>query len=258
MGSLVFMVGSPAVEKYRYATTDKPLVSSVGLVGNNGTVVSTSVVSGDIETDVPVQLVEKALKDKSGKSQYLIAQIYKDGTRSIKPDADKADDWFAQSEELGFDLALYDRAMLLKQSYSFAVREEAISLFAQAAKNGHPESQYELANAYYDGIVLEQDFKAAHYWYSKASEKGIKEATYALGIMHQLGKGVPAEPSEAMEYFKIASSQEHAMSQYILGMGYYSGVGVEQDFEVARDLFRRSMVGGNIDAWKALRSMSVT
>lgn len=213
---------------------------------------------GDIEIKVPDKLIQAAQDDLTGHKQYFLSQVYKNGTDVIAKDMVLYDDWLALAVEKNHVPALHERAQVLRDTFDYSMQEEALSLFARAAKKGHGASQYELALAYYDGDVLDQDYQAAYYWYSKASEKGMPEAAYAMGLMHQLGKGVPVNQVKAMSLFAKASEQDHSEAQYLLALGYMSGVGVERDYEAARMLFRKSMHGGNVDAWKALRNINVT
>lgn len=212
----------------------------------------------DFPMELPAQLVAAAHNDATGEKQYHLAQLYRGGTSLIQFDPLKSDAWLSEAEEKGYGEALFERGMQLKDHYDFLSQEEAVSLFARAAKQGHANAQYELASAYFNGVVLDQDFDAAHYWFAKASEKGVTEATFALGVMHQLGKGVPMSADVAMNYFKAASEDNHAMSQYLLGMGYYTGVGVDRNFSAAKSLFHRSMMGGNPEAAKVLQSIGIT
>lgn len=215
-------------------------------------------VYGDIDVEVPEKILEAARQDKTGVLQYNLAQIYKDGTRTIRRDPAKYSEWLSASEAKDYELALYDRGMELRNSLDYGSQEEAIPLFARAAKKGHGNSQFELAKAYYEGDVLNQDLRSARFWYSQASDKGVVEASYSLGVMYQSGDGVPVDPSSAMKYFKRASDSNHTLAQYKLGIGYYTGVGIERDLNAAHAVLQKSMMSGNINAWRALRKFGIT
>lgn len=214
-------------------------------------------VSGDILVEVPDELIQSALADDTGYKQYFLSQVYKEGTHIVPRDLVQYDEWLSLAADKGYEPALYELGLQSKEAFSYPEREQSLSYFARAAKKGHAESQYELALAYYDGDVVDQDYQAAYYWFSKASDKGFADASYAMGLMHNLGKGMPVNPGKAMTLFAKASELDHAEAQYVLGIGYFTGVGVERDYEVARSWLKKSMQGGNVEAWKALRNINV-
>ncbi len=91
------------------------------------------------------------------------------------------------------------------------------------------------------------------------AEQGHPKAQYNLGVMYQLGLGVPQDDQEAAQWCRLAAEQGHAGAQVVLGAMYHLGQGVPRDdalahkwvtlaaahgIEVAvkwRDLFEKSM-----------------
>ena len=63
--------------------------------------------------------------------------------------------------------------------------EKAVELFTKAAQQNFPEAQYNLAYMY-ENIFL--DLEKAMYWYKKASENKISEASKALERLTSLSK----------------------------------------------------------------------
>ena len=83
--------------------------------------------------------------------------------------------------------------------------------------------------AYYKGVGVTKDFKAAKKLFEEAAEKGHADAQYNLGIMSYLGQGTELDYSRAADWFRMAAEQDHALAQYNLGFLYYGGKGVAKD-----------------------------
>ena len=61
------------------------------------------------------------------------------------------------------------------------------------------------------------------------AEQGNADAQYNLGLIYDLGNGVPENDAEAVRWYRLAAEQGHAIAQYRLGGMYYSGTGVPQN-----------------------------
>lgn len=213
---------------------------------------------GDFVPTVPMELIKAAEADKTGNLPYQLAYVYRDGYKGVQINPVLAAKWLDLAIEREHPAAMYDRAMELKDTFNFVEREDALSLMARAAKKDFARAQLELGNAYYEGVLLDQDFGAAVYWYQKAAAKNSSDANYALGVMYYAGSGVELSAEKAMHYFKLAADDGHAIAQFYLAMGYYSGMGVKQDYMIAHDLLNKAVVGGNLDALYALKRMGIT
>lgn len=83
----------------------------------------------------------------------------------------------------------------------------------KGAESNVREDQYKLANCYYNGVGVEQDYRAAVKWYIKAAQskfiyyKGetcdmsVREAWYQLGLCYENGTGVPQDDFIALRMF---------------------------------------------------------
>ena len=77
----------------------------------------------------------------------------------------------------------------------------------------------------------EDDFKEA----KKGAESGDADAQLTLGIMYDLGQGVPQNFTEALKWYQRSASQGNAAAQNNLGIMYLNGSGTSQDnFEGAK------------------------
>jgi uncharacterized protein len=84
-----------------------------------------------------------------------------------------------------------------------------------------------LVGVIYDlGQGVPQDYKTAVKWYTLAAEQGDALAQYYLGMMHNLGRGVPQDYKTAVKWFTLAAEQGDAEVQTNLGVLYGQGQGV--------------------------------
>ena len=71
--------------------------------------------------------------------------------------------------------------------------EKAVEWFTKASEQGHVLSQMKLAEAFYYGQSVPEDYEQAFEWMMKAAEQGNPDAQYNLGMMYNYGKGVPQD-----------------------------------------------------------------
>ena len=67
------------------------------------------------------------------------------------------------------------------------------------------------------------------------AEQGDADAQALLGVVYYNGRGVEQDYEEAVRWARLAAEQGNARGQSLLGAAYYSGNGVERDYaEAAR------------------------
>ncbi|KAG0195165.1 hypothetical protein BGX33_004106, partial [Mortierella sp. NVP41] len=49
-------------------------------------------------------------------------------------------------------------------------------------------------------------------WYTKAAEQGGTYAQTNIGVMHEMGRGVPKDKAKAMEYYRNAADQGNQLA----------------------------------------------
>ncbi len=89
-------------------------------------------------------------------------------------------------------------------------KKEAQAWLERAAQHGNAEAQYELGNAFREGMGVVQDYEHAMKWLQLAAASGNGDAQYALGQMHRAGMGVPADNVKAYMWFNLATAQDVA------------------------------------------------
>lgn len=130
--------------------------------------------------------------------------------------------------------------------------------FLRSAEQGFFIAYYNLGQLYFDN----KEYVNAIKWFTKISNKkgqvksqsalqGQIQSNYMLGIIYYYGKGVDFNREKAFEFFTLASDNGHAHAQYYLGLLYYSGKGgkgMEVNIEKAVELFTLSATQSNAAA----------
>lgn len=68
---------------------------------------------------------------------------------------------------------------------------------------------------------------------SDSAEQGNAIAQYSLGVLYDIGNGVPQDYTEAAKWYRLAADQGNAFAQNNLGAAYNVGNGVPQDYILA-------------------------
>lgn len=77
------------------------------------------------------------------------------------------------------------------------------------AEKGKAKAQFLLADMYYSGEGISQDFTKAFKWYRKAAEQGNAKAQYNLGLMYSKGEATPVNYTFAYAWSSLAATQGH-------------------------------------------------
>jgi TPR repeat protein len=179
--------------------------------------------------------------------------------------------------------ALYLRGLpgLLKQN-----PEKGIELLSAAVKAKSLTARFNLGMAYYNGDGVEKNIYKASQWLQLAVKQNFSEAQCQLGLLFlEGGDGVPKNTSEGIRLLRTAAAQNHQWASDFLkkrGNGeidnfskipkntvreiksdnfktndrdiinkarkLYTGVGVEQNYAKAFELFYPLAQGGNPEA----------
>ena len=99
----------------------------------------------------------------------------------------------------------------------------------QRAEQGDGIAQSDLGLLYDIGQGVPQDDVQAVAWYRKAAEQGQWQAQSNLGEMYENGRGVPQDDVQAVAWYRKAAEQGHVRPQHSLASMYANGEGVPQD-----------------------------
>ena len=78
-----------------------------------------------------------------------------------------------------------------------------------------------------------------------AADQGDSGAQYNLGVIYYHGQGVRQDYDEAVKWFRKAADQGHASAQFNLGVMYEKGQGIPQDHGEAAKWFRKAADQGD-------------
>ena len=130
----------------------------------------------------------------------------------------------------------------------------------QAARDGDADAAYRLAHALAQGVGVNQDFPAAHYWFSVAATKDHAGALNALGQLYAEGLGVEASIQTAIDYLtRAAGLAENAEFHFDLANAYeVANPFVEDAGNLAVEHYTRAIEGGHIGAAANLGNIYLT
>ncbi|MCH8196993.1 MAG: sel1 repeat family protein [Proteobacteria bacterium] len=109
----------------------------------------------------------------------------------------------------------------------------ALKEWRPLAEQGHALAQYNVAQMYFHGNGVPQDYAEAEKWFRKAARQGLAQAQNYLGNMHERGRGVPQDYAEALKWYRKAAEQGDGLAQTYLGNIYVNGFGVARDLVLA-------------------------
>src|SRR5262245_16483674 len=92
------------------------------------------------------------------------------------------------------------------------------------------------------------DYATAIRIWRPLADQGNATAQTFLGLVYYDGRGVPQNYTEAAQWYRRASDQGHPMAQYNLGYMYAYGQGVPQDYVTAHVLFNLASAKGEKNA----------
>jgi TPR repeat protein len=146
----------------------------------------------------------------------------------------------------------FQKGLTAAQSGDFAT---ALREWKPLAKQGNASAQFNLGIMYDIGRGVPQDDKTAVKWYKLSAKQGFFPAQTSLGVMYSNGRGVPKDYKTALNWYRLAAKQGYAGAQYYLGVMYANGQGVPQDYPAAVKWWTLSAKKGNGGAQKKLGDM---
>jgi len=110
---------------------------------------------------------------------------------------------------------------------------------------------------YEDGVNAAQagDYAIALAEFETAAEAGLDLAQYNLAILYYTGRGVEQNFEQALRWTLAAAEQGHLNAQNNLGALYYTGTGTEVNFEEALRWYEAAAQGQQAEAQYNLSTM---
>ncbi|CAK0767743.1 Sel1 repeat family protein [Gammaproteobacteria bacterium] len=108
-------------------------------------------------------------------------------------------------------------------------------------------SRLGIAGPFEQGVVAFQqgNYMTAFRFWNHLAKQGDALSQYNLGVMFYEGYGVPQDYADAAKWFRKAAAQGNSDAQRNLGVMYYEGNGVPKDNVRAHMWFNLSAINGN-------------
>jgi TPR repeat protein len=94
----------------------------------------------------------------------------------------------------------------------------------------------------------ERNYPKAALHYQQLADQGHKVAQYMLGVMYRHGRGVDQDDARAVHWYRKAAKQGVASAHYNLGYMYMHGMGVDQDMQQAAYHYKQAADQGDAGA----------
>ncbi len=122
---------------------------------------------------------------------------------------------------------------------------EALAEWERAVEENQDRgAAFQLAEAYFDAVVVERDIEKAVKYYTMGAEWGDARAQEDLGTLFDKGWGVEKDLSKAAKWYEAAAKQGRPSAQYNIATMYEDGVGVQADKVKAYMYYQLSIEGG--------------
>ena len=122
----------------------------------------------------------------------------------------------------------------------------AVKEITPLAKAGNADAEHLMGLMYYMGRGVPQDYKQALQWHRKAAMQGKADAQYVVGAMYYTGNAVIQDHKQAVIWFRKAAEQGHADALQVMGLMYrYHMAGLPQDTVLAYMLWNLAAAKGS-------------
>ncbi|MGJ8656824.1 MAG: protein kinase domain-containing protein [Akkermansiaceae bacterium] len=122
-----------------------------------------------------------------------------------------------------------------------------LDLLEDGARGGDVAAQFLLGKMYQQGIGVSQNEEIADGWYKMASAQGhegakllYREKFFELGLKYYHGDGVTQDYGKALENFQKAAERDNVIAMNLLGWMYDAGEGVEKNLMQSTSWYRKS------------------
>ncbi|ORX86515.1 HCP-like protein [Anaeromyces robustus] len=105
------------------------------------------------------------------------------------------------------------------------------------------------------GIGTEKSYTEAFKYYTKATELGIPEAMYMLGLMYEKGYGISNDICMAIYWYNEAAKYHYGKAFKALGNIYENGIGVIKNDKKAYEFYKNGSDIGEVSCFTCLGRM---
>jgi hypothetical protein len=180
---------------------------ALGILYETGQLHTTNPDSSDIDLSTAAVYYRQAAENGISGAQNDLGRLYGRG-RGVKQNDVQAVIWIRKAAEQGDVVAQLNLGTLLlegkgtKQSDAEAEVCFRKAELSSAGCAGWPGTCYQIGLAYENSEYASRNFLHAAEWYRKAAEHGLWAADCALGVLYDLGLGVPKNPEQAEFWYQ--------------------------------------------------------
>ncbi|MFZ0035421.1 MAG: tetratricopeptide repeat protein [Sedimentisphaerales bacterium] len=191
---------------------------------------------GNKETGFPknyqqaIKWFVKASEQKYFWASFQLGEIYEEGN-AVPQNYRQAVKWFLKAAEEGdygeSSVRIHLRIMYDEGKCELQDYEKVIKLIQKKAERGNESAQFELANMYLHGDILDpsskpllitQDYQQAISWFLKLAERDVpfaRSAQCQLGRIYSEGVGVPQDYVEAYKWLILSALEpDESLAKY--------------------------------------------
>lgn len=146
-------------------------------------------------------------------SQTILADCYMKGI-GVKPDSAVAYDWYMKAAGQEEPVALFILGQI-KEKEDIAAglskrkmrKSPAGDYYTRAAKAGHREAQFKLAQFHEKGTYVKKSRKRAFHWYHEAANQQHPKAMERVAYCYEKGRGTKKNEFAAARWYRLAEKQ---------------------------------------------------
>lgn len=210
----------------------------------------------DIDEKAALFWYRKSCNAGCPEGQNEMGLIYQWGALGLEPNQDEAIRLFTEAAQQGHANAQNNLG------YIFEVidAKEAFRWYKMAAEGGLPLGMSNYGRCLLYGIGSDKNYQEAYKWLMKAAEADEKSdgAQYMLGVMFFNGDGVEKDLVRAAQWYKKAAENGHDSAQYELALCHLYGDGVEEDYDEAVYWLKAGSALGNAQCDEKLEELNAS
>jgi localization factor PodJL len=136
--------------------------------------------------------------------------------------------------------------------------KEAALWYLRSATSGFAMAQFRVGTLYERGLGVTKNVDEAQAWYTRAAEQGNVKAMHNLAVLIAGNSGPAPDYATASRWFAEAAERGLADSQYNLAVLLENGLGVEKDLKQAYKWLTLAANAGDADAKTRLEALLPT
>ena len=211
----------------------------------------------EFQQEQVLKWTKKAALQGYPRAMFNLGGLHLNGTFDLPEELmqEKAFYWIREAALIGYPYAEFILGFLIYEEGVGVLpsKRKAFEWILKAALQDHPRASFEAGLMHLDEDYVEPSQTKAMEWMLKSALQGNALALFTVGLVLYMGAGVEQNFAEAFQYFHIASEvADHNPSQFILGMMYGRGIGVESDEELSHHWLAESMLEGRFGVFAGL------